>query len=179
MVCTVSILVHLNFLHFFLQILLFLSSFLLQSLILCLQLENHSGTQLYPNFRTQTPVQNRHFFLMCHLKDLKVMLAHMWDQRAKQKLCTSLKTVFWNKEHKEWRNVSWGASQKPSFCFGKEKGVKLGLVWKEVVPKVIRAAGFSESNVNKCLCKPKAQVTKTSRWEDKRSFWARQAPAQL
>lgn len=145
-----------TFFIFFLQILFFLSSFLLQSLILCLQFGNHLGTHLYSNFRTQAHVQSGHLFLMCYLKDPKVMLADMWDQRAKQKLRTSLKTVFWNKEHKKWRNVSWWANQKPSFCLGNEKEeAKLGLVWREVVPKVIRAAGFSELNENKCLCKPK------------------------
>lgn len=136
---------------FFLQILFFSSSFLWQSLILCLQSENHSGTHLYSKFRTQAHVQNRHFFLMCCLKDPKVMLADMWDQRAK-KLCISLRTVFWNKEHKKRRNASWWANQKPSFCLGNLKEeVKLGLVCREL----IRAAGFPGLNVNKCLCKPK------------------------
>lgn len=141
---------------FFLQILFFLSSYLLQWLILCLKFGNHSMVHLYSNFRAQAHVQNEHFLLMCHLKHLKVMLADMWDQRAKQKLCTRLQTILWNEEHKEWRSVSWWANQKPSLFLGNEKEeVKLGLVWREVVPEVIRAAGFSELKVNKCLCKPK------------------------
>lgn len=51
--------------------------FLLQSLILSLQPEKHSGTHLQSNFSTQADVQSRHSFLMCHLKDPKVMLADM------------------------------------------------------------------------------------------------------
>lgn len=39
--------------------------------------KNCSGTPLYSNFSTRVHVQTRHSFLMCHLKDPKVMLAGM------------------------------------------------------------------------------------------------------
>lgn len=60
---------------FFLQIIFFLPSFLLQSVVLSLQPRKHSVTHLYSNFSTQTDVQKRWSFLMCQSKDPKAMLA--------------------------------------------------------------------------------------------------------